>query len=82
MCVPSFIFVWNSEGNISQARITNASEYTLLTGSASVYVDGSFISRSVVPAVSPQESFDCPLGCAASFLFSPTLYVNAHSPTA
>ncbi|KAJ6555010.1 hypothetical protein DFH09DRAFT_1365962 [Mycena vulgaris] len=44
------------------ARITNASEYTLLTGTASVYVDGSFISRSNVPAVSPQESFDCPLG--------------------
>ncbi|KAJ7101544.1 hypothetical protein B0H15DRAFT_414267 [Mycena belliarum] len=44
------------------ARITNASEYTLLHGTASVYVDGSFISRSVVPAVSPQESFDCPLG--------------------
>ncbi|KAJ7100439.1 hypothetical protein C8R44DRAFT_716544 [Mycena epipterygia] len=44
------------------ARITNASEYTLLNGTASVYVDGSFISRSTVPAVSPQESFDCPLG--------------------
>ncbi|KAJ7258784.1 hypothetical protein B0H12DRAFT_1201805 [Mycena haematopus] len=44
------------------ARITNASEYTLLGGTASVYVDGSFISRSDVPAVSPKESFDCPLG--------------------
>ncbi|KAJ7776833.1 hypothetical protein DFH07DRAFT_797953 [Mycena maculata] len=44
------------------AKITNASEYTLLSGTASVYVDGSFISRSDVPAVSPKESFDCPLG--------------------
>ncbi|KAJ7149160.1 hypothetical protein C8R43DRAFT_888233 [Mycena crocata] len=44
------------------ARITNASEYTLLSGTASVYVDGSFISRSEVPPVSPKESFDCPLG--------------------
>ncbi|KAJ7268031.1 hypothetical protein C8J57DRAFT_1067701 [Mycena rebaudengoi] len=44
------------------AKITNASEYTLLSGTASVYVDGSFISRSDVPAVSPQESFSCPLG--------------------
>ncbi|KAJ7480596.1 hypothetical protein FB451DRAFT_1556197 [Mycena latifolia] len=44
------------------ARITNASEYTLLAGTASVYVDGSFISRSHVPPVSPKESFDCPLG--------------------
>ncbi|KAJ7505942.1 hypothetical protein B0H11DRAFT_1795634 [Mycena galericulata] len=48
------------------ARITNASEYTFLNGTASVYVDGSFISRSVVPAVSPQESFDCPLGLDSS----------------
>ncbi|KAF7318769.1 DH domain-containing protein [Mycena chlorophos] len=44
------------------ARITNASDYTLLAGTASVYVDGSFISRSEVPAVSPKEAFDCPLG--------------------
>ncbi|KAK7064746.1 hypothetical protein R3P38DRAFT_2826223 [Favolaschia claudopus] len=44
------------------ARITNESEYTLLSGTASVYVDGSFISRTAVPAVSPQENFDCPLG--------------------
>jgi hypothetical protein len=28
-----------------------------------VYVDGSFISRSAIPPVSPKESFDCPLGC-------------------
>ncbi|KAF9465728.1 hypothetical protein BDZ94DRAFT_1320028 [Collybia nuda] len=45
-----------------KAKIKNASEYTLLQGTASVYVDGSFISRSDVPLVSPQESFDCPLG--------------------
>ena len=45
-----------------QAKVKNESEYTFLSGIASVYVDGSFISRSDVPAVSPQESFDCPLG--------------------
>jgi len=45
-----------------QAKIKNESEYTFLSGIASVYVDGGFISRSDVPAVSPQESFDCPLG--------------------
>ncbi|KAJ7119742.1 hypothetical protein C8R44DRAFT_624324 [Mycena epipterygia] len=44
------------------ARITNASEYALLGGMASVYVDGSFISRSEIPPVSPQENFNCPLG--------------------
>ncbi|TEB24527.1 hypothetical protein FA13DRAFT_1756801 [Coprinellus micaceus] len=43
-------------------RITNSSEYTLLPGSSSVYVDGSFISKSSVPLVSPQESFTCALG--------------------
>ena len=45
-----------------QAKVKNESEYTFLSGITSVYVDGSFISRSDVPAVSPQESFDCPLG--------------------
>ncbi|TFK17639.1 hypothetical protein FA15DRAFT_698379 [Coprinopsis marcescibilis] len=44
------------------AKIKNSSEFLLLAGPASVYVDGSFISRSSVPAVSPDESFDCPLG--------------------
>lgn len=45
-----------------KAKIKNASDYTLLPGSSSVYVDGSFISKSEVPLVSPEESFDCPLG--------------------
>ncbi|KAJ7914284.1 hypothetical protein B0H13DRAFT_2003163, partial [Mycena leptocephala] len=57
VCVPKA----DTKAHIN-ARITNASEYTLLSGTASVYVDGSFISRSDVPAVSPKESFDCPLG--------------------
>lgn len=29
---------------------------------ASTYVDGSFISKLDIPLVSPEESFDCPLG--------------------
>jgi len=33
-----------------------------LDGVASIYVDGSFISRSSIPSVRPQETFDCPLG--------------------
>ncbi|KAF8213781.1 hypothetical protein K438DRAFT_1957127 [Mycena galopus ATCC 62051] len=63
------------------ARITNASEYTLLAGSASVYVDGSFISRSMVPAVSPQESFDCPLGLDPSIriTYHPVLKTRSQS---
>ncbi|KAJ7162879.1 hypothetical protein C8R46DRAFT_903388 [Mycena filopes] len=57
VCVPKV----DAKAHIT-ARIINASEFTLLAGTASVYVDGSFISRSDVPAVSPKESFDCPLG--------------------
>ncbi|KAJ6555017.1 hypothetical protein DFH09DRAFT_1038356 [Mycena vulgaris] len=57
ICVPKL----DTKAHIN-AKIINASEYTLLSGPASVYVDGSFISRSEVPAVSPKESFDCPLG--------------------
>jgi hypothetical protein len=51
--------------NVLQAHITNKSEYTLLRGTASVYVDGSFIAHTTVPAVSLRESFDCPLGCVS-----------------
>lgn len=49
-------------GQTLQAKIKNASDYTFLKGQSSIYVDGSFISKSDVPLVSPEESFDCPLG--------------------
>ncbi|KDR77584.1 hypothetical protein GALMADRAFT_245733 [Galerina marginata CBS 339.88] len=58
-----------------KAKIKNASEYTLLTGTASIYVDGSFISKSAVPHVSPDESFDCPLG------LDPSIRVTYHPIT-
>ncbi|KAF8920851.1 hypothetical protein CPB85DRAFT_1372857 [Mucidula mucida] len=54
------------------ARIKNTSEYTLLPGRASIYVDGSFISRTSLKAVSPEEAFDCPLGV------DPTVKVTYH----
>jgi uncharacterized protein (TIGR02231 family) len=44
------------------AKIRNASDYTFLSGLGSIYVDGSFIAKSNIPAVSPGESFDCALG--------------------
>ncbi|KAJ2925288.1 hypothetical protein H1R20_g11833, partial [Candolleomyces eurysporus] len=44
------------------ANVKNSSEYTLLSGSSNVYVDGSFVAKSNLPLVSPQESFTCPLG--------------------
>ncbi len=45
-----------------KAKVKNASEYTLLPGEGSIYVDGSFISKSIIPSVGPQGSFDCSLG--------------------
>ncbi|KAJ7327507.1 hypothetical protein DFH08DRAFT_655159, partial [Mycena albidolilacea] len=44
------------------AHITNASDYTLLSSTANMYVDGSFIARSMVPPTGLQENLDCPLG--------------------
>ncbi|KAL0067400.1 hypothetical protein AAF712_005629 [Marasmius tenuissimus] len=49
-----------------KAKIHNESEYTFLSGNASVYVDGSFISKIDVPPVSPNEYFNCPLGIDSS----------------
>ncbi|KAH6911819.1 mucoidy inhibitor A [Coprinopsis sp. MPI-PUGE-AT-0042] len=57
------------------AKIKNSSDFLLLSGNASVYVDGSFISRSSVPSVSPDESFDCPLG------LDPAIKVTYHPRT-
>ncbi|KAF7325553.1 hypothetical protein MKEN_00404700 [Mycena kentingensis (nom. inval.)] len=76
VCVPRV----DTKAHIN-ARITNASEYTLLAGTASVYVDGSFISRSEVPAVSPKESFDCPLGVDPSIriTYHPVIKKTTHS---
>ncbi|KAG6819621.1 hypothetical protein H0H93_010112 [Arthromyces matolae] len=58
-----------------KAKVKNASEYTFVPGVGNVYVDGSFISRSDVPLVSPQETFDCPLG------LDPSIRVKYHPPT-
>ncbi|TFK38963.1 mucoidy inhibitor A [Crucibulum laeve] len=44
------------------AKVKNESDYTLISGPANVYVDGSFISKTNIPLVTPQETFDCPLG--------------------
>ncbi|TFK63997.1 hypothetical protein BDN72DRAFT_775200 [Pluteus cervinus] len=45
-----------------KAKVKNASDYTLFPGQASNYVDGSFISTSYQPLISPQETFPCSLG--------------------
>ncbi|KAF8054955.1 hypothetical protein FPV67DRAFT_1568227 [Lyophyllum atratum] len=61
--------------NITIEKIKNASQYTRLSGTGSVYFDNSFISRYEVPAVSPDESFDCPLG------LDPSIRVTYHPQT-
>ncbi|KAH9484488.1 Protein F37C4.5 [Psilocybe cubensis] len=45
-----------------KAEIRNVSQFTFVPGSANVYVDGSFIATTAIPSVSPQDTFDCPLG--------------------
>ncbi|KAJ2933419.1 hypothetical protein H1R20_g3673, partial [Candolleomyces eurysporus] len=64
------------------AKIQNASEYALLEGPANVYVDGSFIARSTIPAVNPEEKFECALGPALQLPnFSPPANAGPISPS-
>ncbi|KAF8068046.1 hypothetical protein FPV67DRAFT_1669907 [Lyophyllum atratum] len=58
-----------------QEKIKNASQYIRLSGTGSVYFNGSFISRYEVPAVGPDKSFDCPLG------LDPSIRVTYHPQT-
>lgn len=44
------------------SNIKNKSDFTFLAGASNIYVDGSFISKSTVPLVGPQETFTCRLG--------------------
>ncbi|RDB15252.1 Protein F37C4.5 [Hypsizygus marmoreus] len=57
------------------ANVKNASQYTLLRGTGSIYLDGTFISRTQVPSVSPDETFDCSLG------LDPAIRVTYHPRT-
>ncbi|KAF7303988.1 hypothetical protein MIND_00629800 [Mycena indigotica] len=61
VCVPKV----DTRAHIT-AKIVNNSEYMLLDGMANMYLDGSFVARSRIPSVSPQETFKCPLGVDAS----------------
>ncbi|KAK7037567.1 hypothetical protein VNI00_011059 [Paramarasmius palmivorus] len=58
-----------------KADILNASEYAFVPGNASIYVDGSFISKTTLPLVSPGERFDCALG------LDPSIRVTYHPRT-
>jgi hypothetical protein len=45
-----------------KAQLKNSTEFPILPGAMSVYLDNSFISTSKLPAVLPGESFDAYLG--------------------
>ena len=45
-----------------KAALQNSTEYPILPGPMSVYVDNGFVSRSKLPAVMPGEKFDAFLG--------------------
>ncbi|EJD47257.1 hypothetical protein AURDEDRAFT_184088 [Auricularia subglabra TFB-10046 SS5] len=49
-----------------QCKVKNTSDYPFLTGPASVYMGNSFVSRSLIPNVSPQEHFTMSLGADAA----------------
>ncbi|KAI8056942.1 hypothetical protein BDF22DRAFT_668616 [Syncephalis plumigaleata] len=45
-----------------KAKVKNESDYALLPGQANVFLDNSFVAKSTLKHVSPQESFECSLG--------------------
>ncbi|KAL4257329.1 Conserved hypothetical protein CHP02231 [Pleurotus pulmonarius] len=58
-----------------QATVRNDSEFILIPGQNSVYVDGNFVGNVSLPAVYPQDTFDCPLGIDTA------IRVNYHPQT-
>jgi len=45
-----------------QCRVKNTSDFTLIRGPSQVFFDGNFVAKSMIPDVSPEESFACSLG--------------------
>ena len=61
------IFEYETVPKLSQhaflkAKVKNESRYPLLAGPASVFLDQSFVTKTTIPIVSPQEEFSCSLG--------------------
>ncbi|KAH7697505.1 Conserved hypothetical protein CHP02231 [Aphelenchoides avenae] len=44
------------------ASVINSSDYPLLAGPASIYMDGSFSNKTHIKAVNVGDKFDCPIG--------------------
>lgn len=58
--------VCKSQSAFLFATCTNATEYIMLPGPASVFTDGSFTATTSLPRVSPLEAFSSSLGVDAS----------------
>ncbi|KAG8783180.1 hypothetical protein FRC12_020013 [Ceratobasidium sp. 428] len=57
VCVPR-----QKESVFLRCKVLNASEFTLLPGEASVFMDDNFVSKSRIEHVAPNESFEAALG--------------------
>ncbi|KAH8115713.1 hypothetical protein DFH11DRAFT_1301174 [Phellopilus nigrolimitatus] len=45
-----------------RCKVKNTTKYVLLPGQANIFLNGSFVAKSSISHVSPQESFSCSLG--------------------
>ncbi|RKP26758.1 hypothetical protein SYNPS1DRAFT_21544 [Syncephalis pseudoplumigaleata] len=52
----------NMVPELCYAKVKNESDYALLPGQANIFLDNSFVAKSTLKHVSPQESFECSLG--------------------
>ncbi|KAF8605077.1 hypothetical protein BDV93DRAFT_470981 [Ceratobasidium sp. AG-I] len=57
VCVPR-----EKESVFLRCKVVNASEFTLLPGEASVFMDDNFVSKSRIEHVAPNDSFKASLG--------------------
>ncbi|CUA72740.1 hypothetical protein RSOLAG22IIIB_10279 [Rhizoctonia solani] len=61
ICVPR-----EKESVFLTCKVVNSSEFTLLPGEASVFMDDNFVSKSQIEHVSPNDSFKTSLGVDSS----------------
>ncbi|KDN41052.1 hypothetical protein RSAG8_07758, partial [Rhizoctonia solani AG-8 WAC10335] len=61
ICVPR-----EKESVFLTCKVVNSSEFTLLPGEASVFMDDNFVSKSQIDHVSPNDSFKTSLGVDSS----------------
>ncbi|KAJ1303532.1 hypothetical protein OPQ81_011717 [Rhizoctonia solani] len=64
---PEWICVPRKKENVFlMCKVVNSSEFTLLPGEASVFMDDNFVSKSRIEHVSPNDSFKISLGVDSS----------------